>query len=86
MCLRDLKDLLVSRAKKGDASILMKSYKYTEMACQYLCDDRTYTLLPEDSTPAIIERFNVYHHRCREDRVIDLGLYDHLRLANNTEA
>ena len=56
------------------------------MAWQHLADGETYTLLSEDPTPAIANTFNSYLRRCRDDRVIDPGLHDRLRLAADTVA
>ena len=86
MRLKNRKDLVVSQADKGDAAVLMNVSHYTGMAWQHLADSETYTLLSEDPTPSIVERFNTYLRRCRNDRVIDPGLHNRLRLANNTAA
>ena len=84
--LRNCKDIVVSQADKGDAAVLLNASDYTRMAWQHLADSETYTLLSEDPTTAIVDKFNAYLRRCRDDRVIDPGLHDRLRLAVDTVA
>ena len=79
-------NIVVSQADKGDAAVVMNTSDYTRMAWQHLADGETYTPLSEDPTPTIVDKFNAYLRHCRDDRVIDPGLHDQLRLANDTVA
>lgn len=84
--LRSCRDIVISQADKGDATVILDTSRYTSMAWQHLADGETYSLLTEDPTPAIVEKFNNYLRRCRDDRVIDPGLHDRLKLDDNTAA
>ena len=44
----------------------------------------TYTLLSEDATQSITSDFNRYLKTCLTDRVIDAGVFDRLRLTEDT--
>lgn len=82
--LQDNKDIIVTSADKGDVVVIMNVSHYTDLAWKHLSDSSTYLPLSEDPTPTIVAEFNAYLRRCREDRVIDAGLYDRLKLPDDT--
>lgn len=82
--LRDMKDLVISTADKGDAVVVLDVDHYTGLAWAHLSDDETYSLLSEDPTPIIVNRLNAYLKRCKADGVIDAGLCDRLKLPDDT--
>ena len=76
--------MIISKADKGDAVVLMDMQHYTKLAWDHLSDGNTYSLLTEDPTPAIVSNFNAYLRRCRQDRVIDTRMHDRLKLPQGT--
>ena len=85
--LMDLKgngDIVVSKADKGDAVVIMDVGHYTSLAWNHLSDADTYSLLTEEPVPTIVSGFNSYLKRCREDRVIDAWMHDRLKLTQDT--
>lgn len=85
--LHDLKgngDIVISKADKGDAVVVMDRQHYLKLAWDHLGDESTYCPLTTDPTPDIVNRFNAYIARCLSDKVIDAGLADRLRLPPDT--
>ena len=79
-------DIVVTKADKGDAIVLMDASHYTDLAWSHLREDNTYQLLSANPTSSIVKNFNKYLRCCREDRVIDPGLQNRLRLPDDTTA
>ena len=85
--LRSLKlsrDIVVSKADMGDAIVIMDKEHYTQLTWDHLSNGGTYCPLSTDPTPEIVKRFNAYLDTCLEDKVIDPGIYDRLKLPSNT--
>lgn len=74
--LRDNGDIVVSKADKGDAIVVMDKQHYLKLAWDHLADESTYCALTTDPTPEIVTRYNAYIARCLNDKVIDPGLAD----------
>ena len=60
------KDVVVSKADKGDVTVIMPTSQYLELAYRHLSDESTYQLLRVDPTPEIAERFRAYLDTCVE--------------------
>ena len=82
--LRDNEKIVISKADKGDAVVVMDRQHYLKLAWDHLGDESTYAPLTTDPTPEIANRFNAYIARCLNDKVIDAGLADRLRLPPDT--
>ena len=81
--LRDLirnPDLIISKADKGDSTVVMSTEQYLELACKHLYDSNTYQLLRSDPTQDIVRRFNLYIEGCLEKGVIDKVQHERLLL------
>ena len=81
--LRDLiknQDLVISKADKGDTTVIMSTAQYLELACKHLYDSNTYRLLNSDPTQDIVNQFNLYLESCLEKGVINKAQYERLRL------
>ena len=52
------KSLVVSKADKGDTTVIMSSAQYLDLAYKHLSDRETYQLLSEDPPHEIVEKFN----------------------------
>ena len=64
------KSLIISKADKGDAVVLLVSTAYIELAYEHLRDNETYQLLQHDPTEEMITQFIEYLRSCREKGVI----------------
>ena len=82
--LKGNRDLVISKADKGDAVVLMDTSHYVDLAWKHLSDQDTYSLLAKDPTSDIVCRFNAYLRKCREDRAIDAWTHDCLKLPQDT--
>ena len=81
--LRDLMknpNLVISKADKGDATVIMSTTQYVELACKHLYDGNTYRLLKPDPTQDIVKQFNSYVEGCLGKRVINKVQYERLLL------
>ena len=58
------RDLVISKADKGDATVVMDVSHYLELAYKHLGDATTYQVLSTDSTNELAERFNSYLEDC----------------------
>ena len=67
-----------------NAVVLLDTPQYTELAWKHLSDNQTYTLLSDDPTQSIASDFNSYLKCCLMDKVIDAGVFDRLRLPEDT--
>ena len=79
------KSLVVSKADKGDTTVIMNSLQYLDLAYKHLSDKETYQLLSEDPTQQIVARFNKYLEHCLEKRVIDTKQFNELYLPPDTD-
>ena len=82
--LRDNEKIIISKADKGDAVVIMDVEHYTKLAWEHLSDRDTYCPLSADPTPDIVWSFNKYLQQCLSDRVIDARTLDKLKLPTNT--
>ena len=72
------KDILVSKADKGDVMVIMPTSQYLELAYRHLSDESTYQLLRIDPTPEIAKRFRAYLDTCVDKCIIDRWQYHNL--------
>ena len=73
-------DLIISKADKGDSTVVMSTEQYLELACKHLYDGNTYQLLKSDPTQDIVRQFNSYIEECLEKGVIDRVQHERLLL------
>ena len=70
------KDLVISKAGKGDptvvmdATLVMNASHYLELAYKYLGDESTYQVLSANSTSELAERFNSHVDNCLRKKII----------------
>ena len=83
--LRSNPALVVTKADKGDAVVLLGVTRYTELAWRDLSNDRTYTLLSEDPTQSITRDFNRYLKHSLTDRAINAGVFDCLKIPEDAD-
>ena len=53
-------DVVISKADKGDVTVVMSTFQYLELAYKHLNDTDTYRLLENDPTQEIVKRFHRY--------------------------
>ena len=73
-------DLVISKADKGDATVVMSTPQYLEMAYKHLSDRSTYKLLVDDPTQEIVKRFHQYLDTCVSKGVITTSQLNRLHL------
>ena len=76
--------LVVTKVNKGDVVVLLDAPRYMELAWRHLNDSQTYTLLSEDPTQSIVSNFNRYLKHCLTNKVINTGVFDRVRLLEDT--
>ena len=87
LALRDLKknkDIVITKADKGDTTVIMDTSHLIELAHKHLNDTNTYQLLKSDPTPEIVTRFNRYIQDCLIRGVITQREHDRLHLPEDT--
>ena len=82
--LKKNKDIIISKADKGDTIVIMNISQLVELAHEHLSDSNTYQLLTHDPTPEVVLRFNHYIQECRRKGVISKVEFDRLHLPENT--
>ena len=55
---------MISKANKGDVTVVLTTSKYLELAYKHLGDKDIYQLLKVDPTQEIVARFNSYLNVC----------------------
>ena len=71
--MRDLKkneDIVITKADKGDTTVIMDTSHLIELVHKHLNDTNTYQLLKSDPTLEIVTRFNHYIQDCLTRGVI----------------
>ena len=68
--LRENRDIVIAKADKGDAIVIMNTAHLVELAHVHLSDRATYQLLKQDPTPDTVMRFNQYLDNCRNRKAI----------------
>ena len=68
-------ELVISKADKGDAVVVLSTPTYLDLAYEHLNDKNTYKLLRSDPTGEIVTRFIKYLKTCRESGVITTQEY-----------
>ena len=76
--------LVICKADKGDATVVMDTERYVTMAWAHLNDRDTYCPLTEDPTADIARHFNAYLDKCLKDEAIDGHTHDLLTLPTDT--
>ena len=74
------RDLVISKADKGDVTVVMTTSQYLELAYKHLGDRDTYQVLRVDPTREIVARFNTYLKACLSRGVITEPQYSRLSL------
>ena len=74
-------DLVISKADKGDVTVIMNTSQYLDLAYKHLGDKSTYQLLDVDPIPDIAKQFNLYLDTCLQKRVITQYQHDKLYLS-----
>ena len=82
--LKKNKDIIISKADKGDTTVIMNTSQLVELAHEHLGDSSTYQLLTHDPTPEVVSRFNHYIQECRKKGVISNEEFDRLYLPEDT--
>ena len=82
--LRDNKDIIVTKADKGDVCVVMDVDHYLRLAWAHLSDGNTYNVLENDPTQHIVSTFNTYIQQCLQDGVIDKHTFTCLTLPAHT--
>ena len=82
--LKKNKDVIISRADKGDTTVIMNMSQLVELAHKHLSDSSTYQLLTYDPTPEVVLRFNHYIQECKKRGVISKEVFDKLCLPGDT--
>ena len=72
-CLVRNRDLVISKADKGDATVVINVTHYLELAYKHLGDETTYRVLNSDPTSELAERFNSYLDECLEKKIITVN-------------
>lgn len=80
--LRNNKELILCKAVKEDATVIMDVGLYTKLGWAHLNDKNTYIHLKEDP---IVTSFNSYLQICLNTWVINLHTYNRLLLPPNTD-
>ena len=57
------RDVVISKADKGDVTVVMSVAHYLELAYKHLGDESTYRVLNSDPTSELAKRFNSYCRR-----------------------
>ena len=74
--LKKNKKIIVTKADKGDTTVIMDSSHLVELAHKHLNDETTYQLLKYDPTPEVVARFNQYILDCLRRGVISQKEHD----------
>ena len=77
--------LIISKADKGDTTVIMATPQYLELAYKHLNDEKTYQQLDRDPTQEIAERFNRYLESSLQDRTITKEEFNKLVLPDKVE-
>ena len=78
------KDIIITKANKGDTIVVMNTSHYVELAHQHLSDLNTYQLLTEDPTQEAATRFNQYILDSKQRGVVSQWEIEKLYLPENT--
>ena len=82
--LEKIENLIITKADKGDTTVIMDTSHLVELAHKHLSDVNTYRLLKNDPTPEVVVRFNQYILDCLHRRVISQKEYDRLLLPEDS--
>ena len=80
--LRDLLnnlDLVITKADKGDITVILKASYYASLGYRHLHDPATYKKLMHDPTPQIVDRYVTWIKSLLEAKAIDESTYKFLR-------
>ena len=78
------KDICITRADKGDITVIMCNNQLVQLAHVHLSDKKTYTLLIQDPTMEVVKRFNQYLMECRDRKSITEEQFKKLYLPGDT--
>ena len=82
LALKSLKEdpnIIIAKADKGDAVVVLDSEHYHGLAAKHLADSQTYELLETDPSEEIVLRYHQYLDRCVADGILDDYQYHRLR-------
>ena len=77
--LKEDPSIIIAKADKGDAVVILDSEHYYGLANKHLADQNIYELLETDPSEEIILRYHRYLKRCVTDGVLDDYQYSRLR-------
>ena len=78
------KDIIITKADKGDTTVVMNTSCLIALAHKHLADQSTYQLLKEDPTQEVRSRFNQYLIMCRDKGSISQRQLTELKLPQDT--
>ena len=81
--LREDPTIIISKADKGDAVVVMDADHYYGLAMKHLADSSTYELLESDPSEQIVSDYHDFLDRCVRDKVLDKYQYRSLRIPDN---
>ena len=81
--LREDPNIIVAKAGKGDAVVVLNSEDYFGLAAEHLADSQTYELLETDRSAQIVVRYHQYLDRCVNDNVLDNYQYCRLKVPSD---
>ena len=78
--LKKNENIIITKADKGDTTVIMDASHLIELAHEHLSDINTYQLLKNDPTPEVVVRLNQYILDCLRRGVISPREHDRLHL------
>ena len=69
--LREDPSIIIDKADKGDAVVVMNADHYYGLAMKHLADSSTYELLETDPSEQIVSDFYNFLDDCVKDKVLD---------------
>ena len=82
--LKKNKNIIITKADKGDTTVIMDTSHLIELAHKHLSDVNAYQLLKNDPTPEVVVKFNLYIQDCLARGAISQREHDRLHLPENT--
>ena len=76
-------NIIIAKADKGDAVVILDSDHYYDLAAKHLADSRTYELLETDPSEEIVWRYHQYLERCVGDKILDDYQYSRLKVPSD---
>ena len=73
-------DIIIVKAGKGDAVVVLDSEHYYGLTAMHLADSQSYKLLETDPSEGIVQRYHQFLERCVDDKILDNYPYPLLKV------